>query len=114
MLIARSTATWEKRWKKSSWKQSDGTAADFKWTAGPFYGNEEEDKGIQTSTDARFYALYSEFSKVFNNKGKDLVLQVRWLGRMAGHHHPPQFQVRHPQELDCGGGYIKVLPASRY
>lgn len=69
-------ASWEKRWKKSSWKEADGTAGEFEWTAGPFYGNEEEDKGIQTSTDARFYTLYSEFSKVFNNKGKDLVLQV--------------------------------------
>lgn len=70
-------ASWEKRWKKSSWKEADGSAGEFEWTAGPFYGNEEEDKGIQTSTDARFYTLYSEFSKVFNNKGKDLVLQVR-------------------------------------
>lgn len=25
---------------------------------------------------------------------------------------PPQFQVKHEQEIDCGGGYIKLVPAS--
>ena len=24
----------------------------------------------------------------------------------------PQFQVKHEQDLDCGGGYIKLVPAS--
>jgi calreticulin len=27
---------------------------------------------------------------------------------------PVQFSVKHEQDIDCGGGYIKLLPASRY
>ncbi len=33
-----------------------------------------------------------------DNTGKDLVVQ---------------FSVKHAQKLDCGGGYIKLLPTSR-
>ena len=51
--------------------------------------------GIQTSTDARFYTISSKFLEPYTNQGKDLVLQ---------------FSVKHEQELDCGGAYIKVLP----
>lgn len=89
-------ATWEKRWQTSTWKQDEGSAEKFELSAGPFYGDAEEDKGLRTPTDARFYATYAEFTP-FSNEGKDLVLQ---------------FQVRHAQDLDCGGGYIKLLPAS--
>lgn len=49
--------------------------------------------GIQTSQDARFYAVSSKLDKSFSNKGKSLVLQ---------------FTVKHEQSIDCGGGYIKV------
>jgi hypothetical protein len=52
--------------------------------------------GIQTSQDARFYAYTATFPK-FSNKGKDLVLQ---------------YTVKHEQNIDCGGGYIKVLPST--
>ena len=51
--------------------------------------------GIQTPTDARFYTISSKFAEPFTNVGKDLVLQ---------------FSVKHEQDLDCGGAYIKVLP----
>lgn len=67
----------------------------FKLTHGAFYGDAEEDKGIQTSEDAKFYALSSKIAKPFSNEGKDLVLQ---------------FSVKHEQDIDCGGGYIKLLP----
>ena len=49
--------------------------------------------GIQTSPDSRFFAISAEFPE-FSNKGKNLVLQ---------------FSVKHEQNLDCGGGYIKLL-----
>lgn len=49
--------------------------------------------GLQTSEDARFYALSRKF-KPFSNEGKDLVIQ---------------FTVKHEQDIDCGGGYIKVF-----
>jgi len=87
---------WEKRWVTSDWKKDEGTAGEWKWTAGPWYGDKEKDKGIQTSQDARFYAISAKMPKKFNNKGKDLVLQ---------------FQIRFPQSIDCGGGYIKLLPS---
>jgi calreticulin len=87
-------SSWSDRWVVSNWKKSDGTAGEWKYTAGDFYGDAEADKGIQTSQDARFYAISSKFPK-FSNRGKTLVLQ---------------FQVRFPQKIDCGGGYIKLLP----
>lgn len=91
-------STWEKRWTHSSWKKSDGTAGEFKLSAGKWFGGEEEAaKGIQTSENSKFYAAYAPLTKQFDNTKKDLVLQ---------------FSVKHEQDLDCGGGYIKLLPAS--
>lgn len=52
--------------------------------------------GIQTSQDARFYALSRKFDK-FSNKDKNLVIQ---------------FSVKHEQNIDCGGGYAKVFDCS--
>ena len=49
--------------------------------------------GIQTSQDARFYGLSAKFDK-FSNEDKDLVIQ---------------FTVKHEQNIDCGGGYVKVF-----
>lgn len=51
--------------------------------------------GIQTSQDARFYALSSRFEP-FSNRDKTLVVQ---------------FTVKHEQNIDCGGGYVKLFPA---
>lgn len=51
--------------------------------------------GLQTSQDARFYALSSRFDD-FSNKGEPLVVQ---------------FTVKHEQSIDCGGGYVKVFPS---
>merc|ERR1711994_491387 len=62
-------------------------------TAGKFYCDAEKDKGIQTSQDAKFYALSAEF-KPFSNRDKDLVIQ---------------FTVKHEQNIDCGGGYVKLF-----
>lgn len=52
-------------------------------------------QGLQTSQDARFYALSSRFDS-FSNEGKPLVIQ---------------FTVKHEQKIDCGGGYVKIFPA---
>jgi calreticulin len=86
--------TWENRWVQSTHDSSKYGA--FKWTAGKFYDNEETDKGIQTSEDARFYGISAKFDKPVDNENKDLVIQ---------------FQVKHEQKIDCGGGYLKVYPA---
>jgi len=85
---------WASRWVQSDHKKSEGTAGEFVRTAGKWYGDAEADAGIQTSQDAHFYAYTSKFSP-FSSLGKDLVVQ---------------FSVKHEQKIDCGGGYLKVLP----
>uniref|UniRef100_A0A8B9NQ29 Calreticulin n=1 Tax=Accipiter nisus TaxID=211598 RepID=A0A8B9NQ29_9AVES len=84
---------WTRRWVESKHKPDYGR---FVLTAGKFYGDAEKDKGIQTSQDARFYAISSRFEP-FSNRDKTLVVQ---------------FTVKHEQNIDCGGGYVKLFPAS--
>lgn len=83
---------WKSRWVESKHKSDYG---QWKLTSGKFYGDAELDKGLQTSQDARFYALSSRFDS-FSNEGKPLVIQ---------------FTVKHEQKIDCGGGYVKIFPA---
>jgi len=90
-------AGWKDRWVQSDWKESEGTRGEFGWTAGKYYNDEEADKGLQTSQDARFYAISSKIPEPFSNEGKDLVLQ---------------YSVKHEQNIDCGGGYIKITPST--
>jgi len=86
-----------KRWVTSSWKQSSGEAGKFGLGTGEWFGGDsKEAQGIQTTQDARFYAASAKFPS-FSNQGKDLVIQ---------------FSVKFPQKIDCGGGYIKVLPGT--
>jgi len=82
-------------WVVSDWKQKEGSAGKWDWSAGPFYGDADADKGLHTAEDYRFYTISKEFTD-FSSKGKTLVLQ---------------YSVKNPQNIDCGGGYIKVLPA---
>jgi len=86
---------WESRWVKSKSKESEGTQGVWGWTAGKYFNDEKEDKGLQTSQDARFYQISAEFPE-FSNKGKDLIVQ---------------YSVKHEQKIDCGGGYLKISPA---
>jgi calreticulin len=86
---------WESRWVVSNWKQADGTAGKWDLTAGKYFSDAEEDKGLHTSQDAKFYAISSKFQKEFSNKDKTLVLQYR---------------IKHEQNIDCGGGYVKIHP----
>ena len=70
-----------------------------KWehTAGEWYAD-EADKGIKTGEDARFYGLSAPLEKPFINEGKDLIIQ---------------YTVKHEQNLDCGGAYIKLMPGGK-
>lgn len=86
---------WEDNWVSSTHKGDD--AGKFVRTAGKFYGDAEDDMGIQTSQDAKFYALSAEFKKPTSNVDKPLVLQ---------------FTVKHEQNIDCGGGYAKLFDCS--
>merc|ERR1712072_1190387 len=81
---------WESRWVQS--KAKDGLGV-MKVSSGKFpLGDEEAGKGLQTSQDAKFYAI-STASKEFSNDGKTLVIQ---------------FTVKHEQDIDCGGAYLKL------
>jgi len=53
-----------------------------------------EDKGIQTGEDARFYSLTAPLDAEFTSEGKKLIVS---------------YTVRHEQNLDCGGAYIKLV-----
>merc|ERR1712086_143157 len=80
---------WESRWIQSKAKEDLGA---MKVTSGKYFGDEEAAKGMQTSQDAKFYAM-STASKEFSNDGKTLVIQ---------------YSVKHEQDIDCGGAYLKL------
>ncbi|KAG9444650.1 hypothetical protein H6P81_015990 [Aristolochia fimbriata] len=83
---------WEQRWVKSDWKRTEGKAGSFKHTAGKYSGD-PDDKGIQTSTDAKHFAISAKIPE-FSNKNRTLVLQ---------------YSIKFEQDIECGGGYIKLL-----
>jgi calreticulin len=83
---------YKQRWIESTFKGAEQGA--FKLSSGKFYGDKVKDAGLQTSEDARFYGVSAKFEP-FSNDGKDLVLQ---------------FTVKHEQNIDCGGGYVKLYP----
>jgi len=84
--------SFEDKWVQSAAKDDYGK---FKSATGDAFGDATINKGIQTGEDARFYALSTKIDTPFSNKDKKLVLS---------------FTVKHNQGIDCGGGYIKVLP----
>jgi len=88
------TEGWKDRWVESDWK-TDSSRGKFGWTAGNYYNDETNDKGLQTSEDYRFYTISSEFPE-FTNKDKTLVLQ---------------YTVKNEHKVDCSGQYLKLLPA---
>jgi calreticulin len=84
---------WSDRWTVPSKWKSSGDMGAWKHTSGKFFAD-ASDKGVQTSEDARFYGMSAKLDENFTNEGKQLVLQ---------------FSVKHEQNLDCGGAYIKLL-----
>jgi len=60
-----------------------------------YHVDEKAERGLHTSQDARFYSISTKFAKSFSNKDNTLVVQ---------------FSVKHQQNIDCGGGYLKLLP----
>jgi len=101
LAVAEPTVHFEERFDSgdlSKWVNSKhkDDLGEFKLSAGKFYGDAEKDVGAQTSQDARFYAMSAAFPK-FSNKGKKTVIQ---------------FTVKHEQNIDCGGGYVKVFPST--
>ncbi|XP_037088625.1 LOW QUALITY PROTEIN: calreticulin-like [Pollicipes pollicipes] len=84
---------WESRWVLSEHSKDNGK---FLLSAGKYFSDKEEDKGLKTSEDAKFYAISAKFPAV-SNKDKTFVAQL---------------SVKHEQNIDCGGGYIKLFPSS--
>lgn len=86
---------WKDRWTISSDWKSESEMGEWIHTPGKYYAD-ENDKGIQTGNDARFYGISAKLDKPFNSsEGKDIVIQ---------------YSVKHEQDIDCGGAYIKLLP----
>jgi len=90
-----SKAGWDSRWVVSDNKKSDGTAGTWDLSAGTYFGDAKHEAGLHTTQDARFYSISTKFAKSFSNKDNSVVIQ---------------FSVKHQQNIDCGGGYLKILP----
>jgi len=86
---------WDSRWVVSDNKKSDGTAGTWDVSPGTYFGDAKQEAGLHTTQDARFYSISTKFAKPFSNKDKSLIIQ---------------FSVKHQQNIDCGGGYVKILP----
>jgi calreticulin len=84
----------DSKWVRSKSKESEGTQGTWDLSHGKYYRDAKEDLGLHTTTDARFYQISAGFPE-FSNKGKDLIIQ---------------YSVKHEQKIDCGGGYLKLLP----
>merc|ERR1712160_141293 len=85
---------WEKRWTVSTWKDSEGTQGTWAPSAGKWFKDEAEDKGIQTVEDSKFFGISTAFDS-FSNAGKDLIIQ---------------YQAKYEKDVECGGGYLKIGP----
>ncbi|XP_021828737.1 calreticulin-3 [Prunus avium] len=83
---------WKSRWVLSDWKRAEGKAGTFKYTAGKWSGD-PDDKGIQTYNDAKHFAISAKVPE-FSNKNRSLVIQ---------------YSIKFEQEIECGGGYIKLM-----
>ena len=86
--------SYTERWTTpSKWKDA-AELGTFEHTAGKYYAD-ADNKGIQTTTDARFFGAIAPLATEFKSTDKTLVLQ---------------YSVKNEQDLGCGGAYIKLLP----
>ena len=85
---------WSSRWVLSEWKPSS-EIGEWSHTAGE-WSVDDTDLGIKTAEDARFYGISAKMDDVLNNEGKDIAIS---------------YLVKHEQNIDCGGAYIKLMPS---
>lgn len=78
---------WEDRWVVSKWKGAE--MGDFDLSAGK-YG--ADDKGLMTKQNAKFYGISGKYPS-FSNKGKTVYFQ---------------YSVKYENDVECGGGYVKI------
>ncbi|KAI3387675.1 hypothetical protein SNEBB_005278 [Seison nebaliae] len=81
------------RWINSEFRGEEQGIFDV--SKGTLSSDDDEEIGLRTTQDARFYAASAKFPESFTNKDKPLVIQL---------------SVKHEQKIDCGGGYVKVYP----
>lgn len=82
--------TWERAWIKSD--VLGDASGGFELGTPEYYGDEERDKGLKMIDDNKFHAISTHFSP-FSNFNETLVIQ---------------YQVKFVEDIECGGGYIKV------
>jgi len=88
---------WTSRWVKSKSREAEGSQGVWDISHGKYFNDATKDRGLHTSQDAKFYQITAAFpGGSVSNKGKNLVVQ---------------FSVKHEQRIDCGGGYVKILPS---
>lgn len=81
------------RWTESTTWKPAGDMGKWEHTAGKYVAN-EKDKGIKTTSDARFYGISAPLTKTYTSTDKPLVIQ---------------YSMRYDQDIECGGAYIKLL-----
>ncbi|TPX68508.1 hypothetical protein SpCBS45565_g03077 [Spizellomyces sp. 'palustris'] len=84
--------SWKEKWVQSTHDSSYGA---FNVSTGAFYADAMANRALQTTQDARYYAITAPFDKEFNNKNKTLVIQ---------------YTVKFENGANCAGGYLKILP----
>ncbi|KAM7538985.1 hypothetical protein Aperf_G00000053621 [Anoplocephala perfoliata] len=83
------------KWEKSKFDESKLGVCEYAQPKD--VSDDKEDGGIKTTQDARFYRYSAPFDKTLSNKDKTICVQ---------------FTVKHEQDIDCGGGYVKLLGES--
>merc|ERR1712003_398476 len=71
-----------------------GTQGTWTQTAGKWFKDEAENKGIQTVQDSKFFGISASFDS-FSNENKELIIQ---------------YQAKYEKDVECGGGYLKIGP----
>jgi len=77
------------------WTEADGKTGLFS-LAKEEWGIDTESNRLKTTKDASFYAIATKIPEPLDNTEKPLVLMLT---------------VKHEQNLDCGGGYLKLMNA---
>jgi calreticulin len=86
---------WESRWRRPDSVRKGVQLGRVRVSAGAYFGDEKVQRGLETLEARRHYLLYSNFTRVFDTRGRDLVLQ---------------YTLRLDLFLDCSGQYVKVFP----
>lgn len=84
-------ADWQSRWHVPS--KNTAELGSWEISSGKFYADKQKNQGLRTVDNMRFYALTAPFAETFSNAERDLIVQ---------------FSAKNEQNLNCGGGYIKV------